>query len=150
MRQQKCHLAVVLDEYGGTAGIVTLEDLLEELVGDIHDVHDDTGSLVRIGRDRSIIVDGKTRFEDLEGKILLPRTDYEVETIGGMLVSELGRIPDIGERFQWGQVRITVLEATSKRIESLRLRQMEPQDKGDEGAGEGESEEIRRIGGKEK
>ncbi|HUU29234.1 MAG TPA: hemolysin family protein, partial [archaeon] len=126
MRQKKCHLAVVLDEYGGTAGIVSLEDLLEELVGDIHDVHDAKGSLVKIGLDRSIIVDGKTRLEELEGKIDLPATDYEVETIAGLLVSELGRIPEAGERFQLGSLRITVLEATSKRVERLRLKQMEP------------------------
>ena len=125
MRQKKCHLAVVLDEYGGTSGIVTLEDLLEELVGDIHDVHDATGSLVKIGRDNSIIVDGRTRIDELEGKIELPETEYEVETIGGLLVSELGRIPDQGERFQLGRVRITVLETSPKHVVSLRLRQIE-------------------------
>lgn len=142
MRQKKIHLAVVLDEYGGTAGIVTLEDLLEELVGDIHDVHDARRGLVKIGLDRSIIVDGRTRFEELEGKINLPKTEYEVETIGGLIVSELGRIPEQGERFQFGPLRITVLESTPKRIERLELKQMEPLGEG----GEDEDGEIRSIG----
>ncbi|MBN2287773.1 MAG: HlyC/CorC family transporter [Candidatus Glassbacteria bacterium] len=125
MRQKRCHLAVVLDEYGGTAGIVTLEDLMEELVGDIHDVHDSRRSLITVGRDLSIIVDGRTRFEDLQDKIKLPPTEYEIETIGGLLVSELGRIPEEGEKFQLGSVIITVLEASPNRVERLRLKQTE-------------------------
>jgi len=124
MRQKACHLAVVLDEYGGTAGIVTLEDLLEELVGDIHDVHDSAGGLVRMGKDQSIIVDGRTRIEELEDKIELPAAGYEVETIGGLLVSELGRIPEAGEKFRVGSLIITVLEASPKRVERLRLKQI--------------------------
>ena len=129
MRQKRCHLAVVLDEYGGTAGIVTLEDLMEELVGDIHDVHDNRRALITVGRDLSIIVEGRTRFEDLEDKIKLPPTEYEVETVGGLLVSELGRIPEAGEKFQLGAVQITVLEASPSRVERLRLKQVEIPDK---------------------
>ncbi len=143
MRQARCHLAVVLDEYGGTAGIVTLEDLLEELVGDIHDVHDNAGSLVKIGQDNSIFVDGRTRFEELEGKLSLPETTHNVETIGGLLIAELGRIPEAGERFQLGNLRVTVLEATPKRVERLRIREVEdsggPDQSGDTGG-------IRTIG----
>ena len=125
MRHARCHLAVVLDEYGGTAGIVTLEDLLEELVGDIHDVHDNEGSVVKIGRDNSIFVEGRTRCEELEDKIKLPETSHSVETIGGLLIAELGRIPEPGERFQYGNLRITVLEATPKRVERLRIRELD-------------------------
>lgn len=124
MRQKKIHLAVVLDEYGGTSGIVTLEDLLEELVGDIRDVHDKRSAVVTVGRDRSLIVGGGTRFEDLEGKIDMPLTEHEVETVAGLLVAELGRIPEVGEKFQFGSVRITVLEATPKRVERLQLKQV--------------------------
>ncbi len=145
MRHKKCHLAVVLDEYGGTAGIVTLENLLEELVGDIHDVHDATGTLVRMARDNSFIVDGRTRLDELADKIDLPEKIYEVETIGGLLVSQLGRVPETGERFQMGSLRITVLEATAKRVESLRLRKMDwPEDDRDQEGGE-----IQAIGEKE-
>lgn len=145
MRHKKCHLAVVLDEYGGTAGIVTLENLLEELVGGIHDVHDATGTLVRMARDNSFIVDGRTRLDELADKIDLPEKIYEVETIGGLLVSQLGRVPEAGERFQMGSLRITVLEATAKRVESLRLRQMDwPEDGRDREGGE-----IQAIGEKE-
>ncbi|MBW7994972.1 MAG: HlyC/CorC family transporter [Candidatus Glassbacteria bacterium] len=132
MRHRKCHLAVVLDEYGGTAGIVTLEDLLEELVGDIHDVHDNTGTLVKIGRDNSIFVDGRTRFDELKDKISLPDFSHGVETIGGLLIAELGRIPEPGERFQIGNLRITVLEATPKRVERLRISQLDSPQSGDQ------------------
>jgi len=145
MRQKRCHLAVVLDEYGGTAGIVTLEDLMEELVGDIHDVHDSRRALIIVGRDMSVIVDGRTRFEELEDKIELPPTEYEVETIGGLLVSELGRIPEPGERFQLGAVMITVLEASPNRVERLRLKQIELPEKGG-GAADGQ---IRPLDQKE-
>jgi putative hemolysin len=141
MRQKKIHLAVVLDEYGGTSGIVTLEDLLEELVGDIRDVYDKGGSLVTVGRDLSIIVSGRTRLEDLEGKIDLPQKDYEVETIGGLLVTELGRIPEAGEKFQLGPVRITVLEASANRVERLQLKKV---DQPEEERGP-ERNQIRRI-----
>ena len=143
MRQERCHLAVVLDEYGGTAGIVTLEDLLEELVGDIHDVHDNAGSLVKIGQDDSIFVDGRTRFEELEGKISIPETTHAVETIGGLLVAELGRIPETGERFQLCNLRITVLEATPKRVERLRIREIESDGGRDQ---DGDTGGIRTIG----
>ena len=122
MRQKRCHFAVVLDEYGGTSGIVTLEDLMEQMVGDISDVHDVDGMFIRVGRDRSIIVDGRTRLEDLEDKIELPESDYEVETIGGLLVSALGRIPETGEKFAYGKVKINVLESTPKRVKLLQLR----------------------------
>ncbi len=125
MRQKKVHMAVVLDEYGGTSGIVTLEDLLEELVGDIHDVHDERRAVVRIGLDRSIIVDGRTRLEELEDKLELPQTENEVETIGGLVSAELGRIPEAGERFQFGKLRITVLESSPKRIERLRIKPLD-------------------------
>jgi len=144
MRQKKIHLAVVLDEYGGTAGIVTLEDLLEELVGDIRDVHDKRGSLVTVGRDLSLIVSGSTRFEELEGQIELPETDHEVETVAGLLMAELGRIPEVGEKFQLGKVRITVLEASPKRVERLQLKQMD--DSGHSAAPDGDGRvHIRRI-----
>jgi len=145
MRHKRCHLAVVLDEYGGTAGIATLENLLEELVGDIHDVHDTDGTLLRMARDNSFIVDGRTRLDEIAEKIDLPEKSLEVETIGGLLVSHLGRIPEAGERFQMGSLRITVLEATLKRVESLRLRQMDRRgiDRDQEGG------EIQTIGEQE-
>lgn len=135
MRQKKCHLAVVLDEHGGTAGIVTLEDLLEELVGDIHDVHDSKGSVVKIGRDNSIFVDGRMRLDELEDRIVLPEPGHGVETIGGLLIAELGRIPEPGERFLFGNMRITVLEATPKRVERLRIKLLEGNGDGYVGGG---------------
>lgn len=145
MRQKRIHLAVVLDEYGGTAGIVTLEDLLEELVGDIRDVHDKRSALVTVGRDRSLIVSGSTRFEDLEDRIDLPETDHEVETVAGLLMAELGRIPETGEKFQLGSVRITVLEASAKRIERLELKQMDDDSKPDKDVNDSGRAHIRRI-----
>jgi len=118
---------------------------MEELVGDIHDVHDSKRALITVGRDLSIIVEGRTRFEELEDKIKLPPTEYEVETVGGMLVSELGRIPEVGEKFQLGAVEITVLKASLNRVERLRLKQVELPDK-DNGAQDGQ---IRPLSEKE-
>jgi CBS domain containing-hemolysin-like protein len=99
MRAAKAHLAIVLDEYGGTAGIVTIEDILEEIVGDIQDEYDKPlERLVSREEDGSFVVDAKLGLHDFDDEIgvYLPEEDG-VETVGGLLYQLLGRIPNVGE-----------------------------------------------------
>ncbi|MGH3345135.1 MAG: hemolysin family protein [Carbonactinosporaceae bacterium] len=121
MRREGQHLAIVVDEYGGTAGIVTLEDLVEELVGDIRDEYDvarATSSRLRSG---DMEVDGLLNLEDFhdETGIELPEGPYE--TVAGFLVARLGHLPSVGESVEVSGYRLTVTELDGRRISRVRL-----------------------------
>lgn len=120
---QKIHIAVVLDEYGGTAGLVTIEDILEELVGEIADEYDEESpvELKRID-ENTVEVDARMRIDDLndELKLHLPE-DEDFETIGGLVFSRLGKIPTVGERWEDEQITVAVVGAEPRRITRLRL-----------------------------
>jgi len=123
MKASRTHLAVVLDEYGGTAGVVTIEDILEEIVGEIEDEH---GALppqevVLLG-DNAATVDGRTHVDELN-KVLhleVPESD-EYDTVGGLLLSLLGHVPAAGEHCDLNGVRFTVLEADERRVNRVRV-----------------------------
>lgn len=122
-QDQKVHIAVVLDEYGGTAGLVTIEDILEELVGEITDEYDaaEPSELKRIDKE-TVEVDARMRVDEInhELDIDLPE-DEDYETIGGFVFSRFGRIPKTGERCEYDNVGICVLQAGPRRITRLRL-----------------------------
>ncbi len=115
-------LAVAVDEYGGTAGIVTLEDLLEELFGDIRDEHDAAAAPVREIEDGVWLVHGRVELEDLasETGITLPEGDYD--TVAGYLLSHAGSVPAERDVFELEGLRFTVLKASANRIEAVRIR----------------------------
>jgi CBS domain containing-hemolysin-like protein len=117
------HMAVVLDEYGGVSGLVTMEDVLEEIVGEIGDEYD--GALVegiRTLDDGACEVLGRVHVDEINERLGLELPeDADFDTIGGFVFSELGHIPVVGEQLSWKNVRITVLEATRRRIERLRI-----------------------------
>jgi CBS domain containing-hemolysin-like protein len=119
----RVHLAIVLDEYGGTAGLVTFEDILEELVGDIADEHEKPSAppIKRLDA-RTAELDARVRVDELntELSISLPEDD-SYETIGGYVFSRLGRIPTNGEALEGDGVRLVVLEAEPRCINRLRL-----------------------------
>jgi CBS domain containing-hemolysin-like protein len=122
-QKHRIHIGVVLDEYGGTSGIVTIEDLLKEIVGDIHDEHGPrlAEGLVRLGP--SIVeASGRTRIAEINDAldVSLPE-DEEYDTIAGLVFSQLGRIPKKDEHVTAGEVRITVLDAGPRRIRRLRV-----------------------------
>ena len=117
------HMAVVLDEYGGVSGLVTLEDVLEEIVGEIVDEYDkDLVDGIRELGDGLCEVLGKVHIDEINELlgVELPE-DADYDTIGGLVFSELGHIPVVGEELVRSNVRITVLEATRRRIERVRI-----------------------------
>lgn len=121
-RQTRQHMAVAVDEYGNTAGLVTIEDLLEEIVGEIEDEFDQERKLFLETKDGGYIVDAKMSISDVteEIGIELPENS-EYDTIGGFVVTTLGKVPQQGEAFQSNGVVVTVLEADSRRIHRVKL-----------------------------
>jgi magnesium and cobalt transporter len=140
MRQARTHIAMVVDEFGGIDGLVTIEDLIEEIVGDIEDEHDeaDAPSLVERG-DGSLIADARTPIEILEerqGIPLRPMGDQEeIDTLGGLVSTLAGRVPKRGEVIAHPSgIEFEVLEADPRRIKRLRVRRP-PAVKGTAGGG---------------
>ncbi len=120
---RKLHMAIVLDEYGGTAGLVSIEDILEELVGEIVDEYETAtpAELVRID-EHTAEVDARMRIDDLNDELNLELPeDEDFETIGGFVFSAMGRIPKVGERCEHENIDIQVIAAESRRILRLRL-----------------------------
>lgn len=120
---KKIHMAIVVDEYGGTAGLVTLEDLLEEIVGEIQDEHDDeVEQKLEVLNEDEVIAPGRMdigRMND-ELDISLPETEG-VETLGGMIVSLFGRVPAAGEEAECEGLRFKIVEATRRRIGKVKI-----------------------------
>jgi len=122
-QQTRNHIAVVLDEYGGVAGLVTLEDVLEEIVGEIVDEYDpDLVEEIRQLGDGTAEALGKAHIDEINERLELQLPEEgDFDTIAGFVFSELGHIPVVGEELVRKNVRITVLEATPRRIERLRI-----------------------------
>ena len=123
-QNQKLHIAVVLDEYGGTAGIVTLEDILEELVGEITDEYEETPPepIKKIDQN-TIEADARTYIDDLNDQLELNLPeDEDYETIGGFVFSRLGYIPKTGENFDYENLKFTIASAEARRIKRIRIQ----------------------------
>jgi putative hemolysin len=121
MQRSRNHMAVVVDEYGGSTGVVTLEDVLEEIVGEIHDEHDRTPATVERLPDGSYLVAARTNLEELNEGLdwTLPKRDYE--TVAGLVLATLHRIPRRGEEFQVDGYTITVLEADPRHVTAVKI-----------------------------
>jgi putative hemolysin len=116
MRSAGQHLAIVVDEYGGTAGIVTLEDLVEELVGDIRDEYDEVEEGTRRTLGGTVEVEGLLNLEDFEDEVGLTLPDGPYETVAGYVVAELGHLPRVGDHVDVDGHRLEVLELDGRRI----------------------------------
>ena len=122
MQRERRHLAVVLDEFGGTLGIATLEDLLEELVGEIFDEHDEEVLPAPSAAPTIFETDGNMSLEAIEERFEVTLPSSRSTTIGGLLVELAGRIPNAGERFTLGNLEFDVVQASPTRIERLLIR----------------------------
>ncbi len=122
-QRDRNHMAVVLDEYGGVSGLVTMEDVLEEIVGEIIDEYDkDLGEEIKHIGDGVAEAQGKVHIDEINEQLVLGLPDDgDFDTIGGFVFSELGHVPRVGEELVRENVRITVLEATSRRILRVRI-----------------------------
>ncbi|NUM54267.1 MAG: HlyC/CorC family transporter [Candidatus Hydrogenedentes bacterium] len=132
MKRQKQHMAIVTDEYGGTDGLVTIEDILEEIFGDIQDEHDREESQIHLVGPGAYVIDARTYLDDVSEAINYEIADPEVETIGGWLMRVAGRIPVQGEVVASGRLRATVLDGTPSSINKIRLEVL-PEPKGIDG-----------------
>ena len=121
-RASRNHLAIVVDEYGGVAGMVTIEDVLEQIVGEIEDEHDiDEGTYIRKYSDVNYSVKALTPIEDFNAYFKTAFSDEEFDTIGGLVTNRLGHLPKRGESLQIGALRFQVLNADNRRIHLLKV-----------------------------
>ncbi|AXJ00920.1 Hemolysin [Cyclonatronum proteinivorum] len=122
-RRENISLAVVLDEYGGTAGLVTSEDLIEEVVGDIQDEYDTEEVIMKRLPSNRYVFSGSLEIEDIEEnfpEIGLKDDEIEFETIAGFIINEVGRIPKVGEEIRIGRLKFSIVKASHSRIEVVK------------------------------
>jgi CBS domain containing-hemolysin-like protein len=125
--ERKTGIAIVIDEYGGTAGLITLEDILEEIVGEIYDEYDRAEPRLAPQEDGSVLVDARLDVELLLDHFDLPRPEGKFESVGGLLIHELGRVPQVNDRVQIDHLELTVVEADERRAKQVRARTLPPE-----------------------
>ena len=128
LQKAKIHLAIVVDEFGGTAGIVTLEDIIEELVGEIYDEHDEVEVLVREQSDGVLVVDGSENLAELfelMGKNTDTGEEFESTTVGGFVTELLKDIPQPGEEFTYENLKITVTKADDRKVLEVKIEKID-------------------------
>lgn len=120
-KKKRVHIAIVIDEYGGTSGLVTIEDLLEQIVGDIQDEYDVEEEWLVEESEGSVLVDARLPIEELEAYFGLEVERNKFDTVGGLIFHLTGRIPWVGEEVETGDIRLIVLEADERRISKVRI-----------------------------
>lgn len=121
LQQRKVHIAIVVDEYGGTAGVVTIEDLLEEIVGDIQDEYDrESPMAVRLG-EREYVFDAQIRLDEVREVLGVELPSEESDTLGGFIYSQLGSVPSVGSRVAFEQLSLEVLSVSGRRIQQVKV-----------------------------
>ncbi len=124
-RQSRNHMAIVIDEYGGVAGLVTIEDVLEEIVGEIDDEHDDAEdreALIAAQADGQYVVDALTPISDFNERFGADFDDDEYDTLGGLLTAAIGHLPEAGEEITLGRFAFRVARADARRLHALHMR----------------------------
>ena len=121
MKKTRNHISVVLDEYGGTVGIVTIEDLIEEVFGDIEDEYDDYNNEIEVIKEDEYVVDGSSKLDDISELIGVNMESEEFDSIGGLIIGELGRFPENKEEVNISNIRFVVEEVDKNRIKKVRI-----------------------------
>lgn len=121
MKKERIHMAIVLDEYGGTAGIVTIEDLIEKIVGDIEDEYDDFENDIQVIKEDEYLVNGSTKIALVNEMIGINIESEDFDSIGGFIIGELGRLPLQSEKLEYNNIRFIVENIDKNRIRNIRI-----------------------------
>jgi putative hemolysin len=121
LQQRRVHMAIVVDEYGGMAGLVTIEDLLEEIVGEIQDEYDTEEPFVEFISDDEYIFDARVDLDDLNRLMNVGLPTEDSDTLGGFIYTELGKVPAVGDQVVYGDMGFTVESVTGRRIKKVRV-----------------------------
>lgn len=132
LQKAKLHLAVVLDEYGGTAGIITMEDIIEELVGEIYDEHDTVTEYYQQLNDHTFLVDCSAEVDDMMERfgVEYDEDEYDFITVSGWVIHEMDKIPQIGEEFDYRNLHVTVTKADQRKVSEIKV-EIRPEEDGD-------------------
>lgn len=131
MQSKKSHLAMVVDEYGQISGLIAMEDILEELVGNIEDEHDEEENYIRKNDDETFIMDGMTEFSDVKEALSLPVDDDAYETLNGFIISLSDKIPEEGDKtvISTYGYRFSVMSVEDKVIKQVMIKKLAPEEK---------------------
>ncbi len=124
--ERKTQIAIVIDEYGGTAGLVTLEDILEEIVGEIYDEYDRMEPRLVPQEDGSVLVDARLDVEEFLDHFQLPRPEGKFESVGGLIIHDLGRVPQVNDRVTIDNLELVVVSADERRVKQVKARLLPP------------------------
>ncbi len=126
LQRRKVHMAIIVDEYGGTAGLATIEDLIEQIVGEIQDEYDTEDPSVQPVSDNEFVVDARLPIEDVNDLLDTHLTSESAERIGGLVYEHLGRVPRAGDQVDLGEVLVTVQSIKGMRAHKLRIERRKP------------------------
>lgn len=127
MQAKRVHLAVVADEYGGTAGLISIEDLIEEIVGEIQDEYDAEEAPIQQVSDTEAIFDARVSIRDVNDTLDLDLDDEDFDTVGGLLYHELGKVPSVGDEARVDGVVVSVLQVSGRRVLKVRVTKLPPE-----------------------
>ncbi len=125
-QQKRLQLAIVVDEYGGTAGLVTVEDVVEELVGEIRDEYDSEAEPIWPRTTTRSCSARRSAIDEMTDRLGVEIEDGDFETVGGYVLSRVGRVPAVGERFTFDGLEVEILEAERRRIHKVRIHRLAP------------------------
>jgi putative hemolysin len=124
LQQMKVHIAVVVDEFGGVAGLVTIEDILEEIVGEIQDEYDTEEDFMEVVGENEVIFNSRTDLDDVNHGLGIELPTDSSDTLGGLMYSSLGRVPVVGDKVSFKDAELTILSVVGRRIKKIKVKRL--------------------------